>query len=130
MSVGSVSALMGNGLAPALAAQLGETYLDTITAATTQTQGAGTALTATVNIITVCANGGDACTLPSLATYGSAMIVVANLGAQNCNLFPAVGQAIQAIAANSAFTLTAGKTAVLWGRTFTSTGKWLVFLSA
>lgn len=66
-------------------------------------QGSAVALTSTINSITVCATAGDSVKLPT-ATAGS-LIQVSNLGAAYANVFPATGDLIDALAANTAVSL-------------------------
>lgn len=101
-------------------------YTDNITASATQTQAAGTPIVTVSNRIVTVAAAGNAVTLPIAA--GGMSIVVANSHALNAvNVFPGVGDAINAGAANAAFSLPAGKTA-----TFNAMGTlhWHAVLSA
>lgn len=130
MSVGSTSALMGVGFPAAQAAALGRDILDSITAFAGGGQGSATALTGTLCIVATCATGGDSVLLPTLLSYNRAPIIVVNLGAASCDVFPATGQAINGSAANSQFAVGNGKVGIFWPRTFSSTGKWLAMLGA
>jgi hypothetical protein len=60
-----------------------------VSASTTHTQAGGTALTADINNVSVCANADDAVTLPTAAA--GMTIVVMNNGAQNLRIWPASG---------------------------------------
>ncbi len=76
-----------------------------LTAATTQTQGAGIALTTEFNVVTTCANANDAATLPP--AVAGRRVTVCNRGAQTLQLFPASGDAIDAGAGDASTTITA-----------------------
>lgn len=87
-------------------------------------QGSATALTNMVNRISVCATAGDSVGLPAttgLPASAALELVVINDGATSCNVFPATGDTINGLAANSAFAVPAGQTV-----TFSSTvaGAW------
>jgi hypothetical protein len=69
-------------------------------------QSSATALTSTINSITICATAGDSVKLPT-ATAGS-LLQVSNLGAAYANVFPASGDLIDALAANAALALPVG----------------------
>ncbi len=60
-----------------------------VTASTTHTQAGGTALTADINNVSVCANADDAVTLPT--AVAGMHITVINSGAQNLRIWPASG---------------------------------------
>ncbi len=77
-----------------------------ISAFATGGQTSATALTSTINSITVCATAGDSVKLPT-ATAGS-IVQVSNLGAAYANVFPASGDLINALAANAALALPVG----------------------
>lgn len=64
-----------------------------ITASTTQTQGAATALTSDVNEVSTCANAGDGVKLRTIlsSTLSNRQLVINN-GAQSLNIYPASGQ--------------------------------------
>lgn len=87
--------LTGSGLAPQVAALLGENVVTGITA----TAGGGTGgatLTGTLNIVTVVASAGDSVKLPLIATWqNSQMIIVQNRDASDsCNIYPATGNSV------------------------------------
>lgn len=69
-------------------------------------QASATALTSSINSITICATAGDSAKLP-IATAGS-IVQVSNLGAAYANIFPATGDLIDALAANVALALPVG----------------------
>ncbi len=96
-----------------------------ITAHAGGTQGAAVALVSMINRITVCATAGDSVVLPASAVGLS--VFVANAGAASANVFPAVGDAINALGANAAFALAAGKNAQFM---CTAAGQWHAVLSA
>jgi hypothetical protein len=81
-----------------------------ITAGTTQTQAGATALVQTVNQVSVCANGNDGVKLP--AAVAGREILVINNGAQNLQIWPGSGDAIDGGAADAVDTnvLAAGAT--------------------
>jgi len=60
-----------------------------ITASTTQTQAAATALTAEINEVSTCANASDAVKLPT--AVAGLKVVVINNGAAAMGIFPATG---------------------------------------
>lgn len=66
-------------------------------------QGSATALTADINSITVCATAADSVVLPA-ATAGR-MVQVSNLGAAYASIFPASGEIIDALAADTSISL-------------------------
>jgi len=76
-----------------------------VTAHTGSAQGNG-AITSTFVEISVCANPGDAVTLPSAAA--GKLVIIANNGANSCDVFPASGDAIDGASANAALALAAG----------------------
>lgn len=88
----------------------GGSVVSGLTASATQTQAAGTALTAAVNLVATCATAGNALTLP-VAARGDE-VIVHNGGAASANVFPPVGGSINGGTANAALALAAGKAAV------------------
>lgn len=70
-------------------------------------QGSATPLTAAISRITVCATINDSVRLPR-ATPGQ-RIAVHNLGAATANVFPSVGDAINALAVNTALAVATSK---------------------
>lgn len=92
-----------------------------ITADTGSSQGDGP-LTHPFNVITTCANAGDAVTLPS-ALVGAVVIVI-NVGAQSADVFPASGDEIGTAGLNTAVAV-AAKTGKLFIAGSTTT--WAVF---
>lgn len=77
-----------------------------ITADTGSSQGDGP-LTSSVNEISVCANVGDAVTLPAAVVNISYSVMIINNGAQACDVFPASGDNLGA-GADTASSLAAG----------------------
>lgn len=73
-------------------------------------QASATALTASINRVTVCATAADSVALP--AAKAGACITVINAGAASANVFPVNGgtDSINALAANAAFAVANGKT--------------------
>ena len=76
-----------------------------VTAHTGSAQGNG-AITSTFVEISVCANAGDAVTLPAAAA--GKLVVIANNGANSADVFPASGDKIDGGSANAAQALAAG----------------------
>lgn len=97
-----------------------------LTATAGGTQAAGLALVSRYNTLTVCATGGDSVVLPPLVA--DLTIWVENDGAAACNVFPFLGQSINAGAVNAAFSVTNAKRAQFIGTG--TTGKWMALLSA
>ena len=94
-----------------------------LTAAGT-TQGTALAITAQTNeFTTVAASSGGILPSPEQGEF----IFVQNSGANALNVYPASGHSINALAANAAFSLAAGKNAVFWAAT---ASKWYANLSA
>ena len=85
-----------------------------ITANTNSAQG-DTSLTATYNVISTCANAGDAVTLPAAFVIGQ-RVYVKNDGAENADVFPAAGHDAGG-GANTAVVVDDGDFAVFIGTT-------------
>jgi hypothetical protein len=66
-------------------------------------QANATALTRTCNRVTTVATAGDSVRLPTARP--GAVLMVKNSTATSCNVFPATGDAINALGANNAFAL-------------------------
>jgi hypothetical protein len=77
-----------------------------ITASTTQTQGAATALLENINEIATVANASDAIKMP--AAVAGLRIVIINNGANTVQIFPASGDNFSGSAANASVTLASG----------------------
>jgi len=96
----------------------------------TATAGGGQAnaalLPSVVNIITTCATAGDSVKLPASPAVGDEIYVL-NKGAASVNIFPQTGGVINALAANAAIAVGAGKSALC--KALNSTD-WLVVVSA
>lgn len=75
----------------------------TITAFATGGQASATALTGEINTVTVCATANDSVKLPAAAA--GLRVTVRNLGAAICAVFPATGDAINALAADLSISL-------------------------
>lgn len=75
----------------------------TITAFATGGQASATALTGEYNTVTVCATANDSVKLP--AAVAGQIVTVRNLGAAICAVFPASGDAINALAADLSISL-------------------------
>lgn len=115
-----------NGIGTGFAGQYPTvSYRNGYTAATTQTQAAGTPITDVINRFTTVANDNDACTLP--LSFGGMQITVSNASAKILGIFPGVGDAINALSANAVYALAAGKTAQF---TCAVAGNWHAVLSA
>lgn len=101
-------------------------YVNGLTAHAGGGQGAATPCTAVINRFTTVATAADSAILPTSAP--GMQITVVNAAATNSmNLFPATGDAINALGANVAFALAAGKTATLYCAVG---GQWHAVLSA
>lgn len=88
-------------------------------------QGSGTLVTTVLNRVITVATIGDSVLLP--ASVPGMQITVANGAANSLNLFPAVGDQINALGANAAFAIAGGKTATLYCMV---AGQWHAVLSA
>lgn len=91
---------------------------------------AGTALNLGYNRFTVVVTAGDSAQLPAVS--GGVMIVVTNADASDSmNIFPQTGGIINAAAANAAFAVAAGKTAIFFQAIDTSGATiWYAVLTA
>lgn len=83
-----------------------------ITAFATGGQASATALTTPVNRVTTCATIGDSVKLPTSAA--GAVVVVTNSGATGLDIFPATGDLIDTLAANTAIRIASGTTVALY----------------
>lgn len=83
-----------------------------VTASTGSTQATGVLVTTSVTRVTTVAVAGDALTLPP-ATPGVDLVVINAAAANSMDVFPAVGDAINALAANAALAVAANKTVLL-----------------
>ena len=91
-----------------ISGKLVKSVTNAITASTTQTQAGATALTTDINRITVVANADDAVKLPA-ATAGRQVTVI-NTVATQAGVFPASGDAINALAVDAVSPLAASTT--------------------
>lgn len=89
-------------------------------------QGAATPLTATINRVTTVGTAADSVIMP-VSAVGMTITVSNAAAANSMNLFPASGEQINALGANAAFAIAAGKTATL---TCAVAGQWHAVLSA
>lgn len=88
------------------------------------TQGTATIISNQTNeFTTVAAGSGGILPSPEQGEF----IFIANAGANALNVYPASGHSLNALAANTAFSLPAGKNALFWAAT---ASKWYVNLSA
>lgn len=119
------SRIMGSGVSSALGAtQIVGDVADNLTALGS-TQGTALLLSTAINIVTTAAASTGVILMPSEV---GAEVYVCNLGANALSVYPATGAAINAIAANGAFSVGAGKAATFKGRA-NGTG-WVTILSA
>ena len=102
-----------------------DSFTDAITAKAGGGQAGATLLINACNRISVCATAGDSTLLPPAA--GGWIIQVSNGGAASCNVFPAVGEQVNALGTNTAFALAAGKSALFFS---TAALQWSSILSA
>lgn len=101
-------------------------YTDNMTAHAGGGQGAATPITTAMARFVTVATAADSALLPTSA--GGLQIVVINAHATNSmNVFPQTGDAINALGANAAFAVAAGKVATFY---CTVAGKWHTILSA
>ena len=99
---------------------------DAITAHSGGGQASAVALTTTINRVTTVAAAADSVALP--AAKAGLFCVVSNMAALNSmNVFPATGDAINALSANAAFAVAADKTAVFFSP---ADGIWVAILTA
>ena len=116
--------LMGLGLPPALAQDLGVQVSTGLSGAGTSSQANATPLLTTTFAVfsTVAANSGAL--LPSAA--GAGAVYVFNNGANALLVYPATGESINASSANTAFSVTNGKSAIF----YPAGNRWMAILSA
>lgn len=99
---------------------------DNLTAHAGGGQVPGTPCTGILNRFTTVATAADSALLPP-SIAGADITVVNAAGVNSMNVFPAVGDAINALGANAAFALAAGKTVTFYCVT---AGQWHSILSA
>lgn len=88
-------------------------------------QSGGVPLNLGMNRFSVVGTAGDSATLP--ANSGGLVIMVVNATATSMNIFPATGGTINALSANAAYALAAGKSVILFQAL---DGAWYANLSA
>jgi hypothetical protein len=101
-----------------------------ITAFASGGQASATQLTAVVNRVVTVATAADSVKLPATTNVAAGQcieITVTNAAANSLNVFPATGDAINALGANAAFAVAAGKTATFF---CVNAGVWHSLLSA
>lgn len=101
-------------------------YTDAITAHAGGGQGSALQLTTVLNRITVVGTAADSVKLP-VAAPGLQITVTNGAASNSANVFPSTGDQINALGANAAFALAAGKTATFYS---TVAGQWHALLSA
>ncbi len=89
-------------------------------------QGSAYALTKTISRVTTVGTAGDSVKLPA-ATAGDLRIVSNNAAVNSMNIFPASGEAINALGADAAYALVVTKTVLLY---CTVAGTWDTLLTA
>lgn len=114
---------IGTGYAGSLPTQSSS---DNMTAHAGGTQALGTPIFTTIARFTVVASGGDSALLPPSAA-GMEITVINNTAATSMNVFPATGEAINALGANAAFAVAGAKTVTFYCAT---AGQWHTILSA
>lgn len=80
-----------------------------VTASTGSTQATGVLIDARITRVTTVAVAGDAMTLPP-AIPGTELIVINAAAANSMDVFPAVGDAVNALSANAALAVAVNKT--------------------
>jgi hypothetical protein len=103
-----------------------ESTADTLTAHAGGGQGSALALTSVINRVTNVATAGDSVKLPA-SQSGMTITVINAAAANSMNVFPASGEAINALGANVAFAVAANKTAYF---TCATAGQWHSVLTA
>lgn len=111
------SRIQAAGNSPFAAVAINGNLADSLTATGT-TQVDALALDAVFNIVTTAA---AATGVRLMSSEPACEVVVKNLGANTLNVYPATGQAINSLAANAAFTIAAGASALFLGR---ASGGW------
>jgi hypothetical protein len=102
-----------------------ESAVDGLTAHAGGGQTNATPLTAQNNRVSTVATNGDSSVLP--ASVAGLTLQVSNAGTGSMNVYPAVGESINALAVNAAFAVASGKTASF---TCYAAGLWHSILSA
>lgn len=101
-------------------------YADGLTAHAGGGQGSALALTSMMNRVTTVGTGNDSVVLPT-AVPGLSIVVINAAASNSMNVFPASGDAINALSANAAFAVAANKVATFYS---TAAGHWHSILSA
>lgn len=83
-----------------------------VTASTGSTQATGVLVTTAVTRVTTVGTAGDALTLPK-AVPGMSLVVINAAAANSMDVFPAVGDAINALTTDAALAVAANKTVLL-----------------
>lgn len=83
-----------------------------VTASTGSTQATGVPVTTAITRVTTVAVAGDSLTLPK-AVPGVSLVVINAAAANSMDVFPAVGDAINALTADAALAVAANKTVLL-----------------
>lgn len=99
---------------------------DTITAHAGGGQGSAVLLTTDINRVTTVASAADSVALPT-STPGSEVTVINAAASNSMNVFPQSGDQINALSANAAFAVAAGKVATFY---CTTAGFWHSQLTA
>jgi len=106
--------------------QIVQSTADNLTAHSGGGQANGLLLTAAYNRVTTVAAGNDSVLLPA-SLAGLDMVVINAASANSMNVFPAVGEIINALSANTAFAVAANKTCTFYCCT---AGQWHTQLTA
>lgn len=108
--MGTVQALSALAMLPEHAKHIGFTQSTGLSAAGNASQSNAYALLHDFNYFsTVTAGVADSARLPAVASDAFGIKIVVNGGAGTLNLYPATGEAINALAANAAYTIASGK---------------------
>lgn len=121
-SLGTTAATTTGPVTPPLS---GQSVANALTAKAGGGQSAATPLTGSINRVTVCATAADSSILP--VSVPGARISVRNEGAASMNVFPSLGENINAGAANAAFAVAAARAAIF---DCAVAGTWYSILSA
>lgn len=119
-----VANIIGSGYPGQAAGYISGSAADLLTA-TGSTQGTALAITADTNVVTTTAASTGV--VFSGPTSPGDEFVVKNLGASTLSVYPALGESIDAIAANGAYSLATTKSALFIK---TSATRWVSILSA
>lgn len=102
-----------------------ESVADNLSAHAGGGQASATPMTAMMNRVTTVATIADSVSLPP--SVNGMQVVTVNAAANSMNVFPATGEQINALGANSAFAVAGGKTAMF---SCVTAGQWHSILSA